>query len=92
MPDKAVRIGAHVVSFAILMFMGLVVFSPDYAVIVMVGAGAWCFLDEATKPLMNNYRHFSIQDVMYNVIGAVTGFALWLLVTGIIELIKGMRA
>lgn len=91
-PDKAVRVGAHVASFALLMFMGLVFFSPDYTVIVTVGVGVWCFLDEATKPLMNNYRHFSLPDVFYNVIGSGIGFAMWLLITGIIELIKSMRA
>ena len=37
----------------------------------------WAIIDEATKPLLKNERHFSLKDVGWNMIGIMIGVAVW---------------
>lgn len=76
LPDRVIRVGAHILFFVLLMCTGLLAL-PGYELAVSVVVLLWTILDEATKPLMHNFRHFSIQDVGWNLLGAAIGAGLW---------------
>lgn len=80
LPDRFIRVGAHVLFFALLMFTGLLAL-PGYEVWVAAVVLLWTILDEATKPLLHNFRHFSVQDVGWNLLGAAIGAGLWFLLS-----------
>lgn len=74
------RRAAHVVVFmvlAVLVSMCLKSWYIDRRYIGIVFL--WCFIDEATKPLIKG-RHFAWFDVGLNVIGAVIGTLLGILI------------
>lgn len=73
--NKHIRILAHIVLFAVIMFVGLKAFK-DYKMVITVAVSIWAILDEVTKPLMKNYRHMSIFDIGMNILGVVIGFGL----------------
>ncbi len=76
LPDRVIRVGAHILFFAMLMVTGLFAL-PGYELVVLIAVLLWTILDEATKPLMHNFRHFSIQDVGWNLLGAMLGAGSW---------------
>ena len=85
LPNHFIRVGAHILFFALLMFTGLLAL-PGYKRIVIIAVLLWTILDEATKPMLHNFRHFSLQDVGWNLLGAAIGSGLWYLI-GISDMI-----
>ena len=81
LPDKVIRSGAHVLFFALLMFTGLVAGAPDHKAFVVIAVLLWTIADEASKPLLQNFRHFALPDVGFNLLGAGIGYALWLIIS-----------
>ena len=80
-PDKVIRSGAHVILFSLLMFTGLLAAGGKYRIIVVIAVLLWTAIDEASKPLLKNYRHFALPDVGFNLLGAGIGYALWLIIS-----------
>ena len=74
--ERFIRTGAHIGFFAVLIFLSLFI-SPWISIAVVL----WAIIDEATKPLLKNERHFSIIDVGWNFAGVVIGTVAWWLVT-----------
>lgn len=77
--NTALRRTAHPVVFGVLtLFTGLALRSGGAAVPApgqLALLGLWCWLDEATKPLIPG-RHFSWLDVGLNLAGVALGGAL----------------
>lgn len=74
------RRAAHVVVFLVLSVLVSVCLRSwdiDWRCIGIVFL--WCFIDEATKPLING-RHFAWFDVWLNVVGAVLGALLGIMI------------
>ncbi|MDE5558727.1 MAG: VanZ family protein [Ruminococcus sp.] len=72
--EYLIRTGAHIGFFSILMFLAL--FLSKW---LWVAAVLWAIIDEATKPLLKNERHFSFIDVGWNFVGVVIGTVVWML-------------
>ena len=70
--NQTIRLAAHIILFAIIMFTGLMTF-PEHTVLVIVAIVLWAVLDEVTKPLLNNFRHTSLFDIGMNLIGVTIG-------------------
>lgn len=73
--EHLIRTGAHIGFFAVLIFLALFI-SPWISIAVVL----WAIIDEATKPLLKNERHFSLKDVGWNVTGVVIGIVVWWIV------------
>ncbi len=77
--NQTIRLAAHIILFAIIMFTGLMTF-PEHTVLVIVAIVLWAVLDEVTKPLLNNFRHMSLFDMGMNMIGVMIGIGLKFLI------------
>lgn len=73
--EHLIRTGAHIGFFAVLIFLSLFI-SKWLCVAVIL----WAIIDEATKQLLKNERHFSLIDVGWNVVGIMIGVVAWWLV------------
>lgn len=81
--ERLIRTGAHIGFFAVLIFLSLFI-SPWISIAVIL----WAIIDEATKPLMKNERHFSSKDVGWNVVGVVIGTVVWMLTQWLATLVS----
>lgn len=81
--DLLLRKAAHLVLFAVLAVLASGALTEAGGTLPSPGLyGAlllWCWLDEATKPLVPG-RHFSWLDVGLNGVGILLGAAVWHLV------------
>ena len=77
--DRFLRSAAHVVLFAALSFSAAGV----YGFLGIAGIILWALVDELTKPMLHNGRHFFWIDVGYNVVGVVIGVAVWWISCGV---------
>ena len=81
--EAVIRIGAHIISFAVMMFLacwvcgGCKVYQLRMMTAVVVAL--WAIMDEVTKPMLKNERHCSVKDIGWNVVGCVVGFGLWMI-------------
>ena len=73
--ERLIRIGAHIGFFTVLAFLSLLISKWLCVAIIL-----WAIIDEATKPLLKNERHFSLKDVGWNVVGIMIGVVAWWLV------------
>lgn len=73
--EHLIRTGAHIGFFAVLTFLSL--FLSKWLCVAVI---LWAIIDEATKPLLKNERHFSFKDVGWNVVGVGIGTVVWKLV------------
>lgn len=73
--ERLIRTGAHIGFFAVLIYLSLFI-SPWISIAVIL----WAIIDEATKPLLKNERHFSFIDVGWNVVGIMIGVVVWWIV------------
>lgn len=79
-PEKWLRIGAHIILFSVLSFLMITAF-PELPLWLRIGAvGAWCYCDEVSKIPVPG-RHFSWQDVGWNALGWIIGIAAMLIST-----------
>ncbi len=67
--EHLIRTSAHIGFFALL-----TLFLSKW---LCVAAILWAIIDEATKPLLKNERHFSLKDVGGNVVGIMIGMVAW---------------
>ncbi|MDE6519937.1 MAG: VanZ family protein [Ruminococcus sp.] len=70
--EYLIRTGAHIGFFAVLTFLSLFI-SPWISIVVIL----WAIIDEATKSLLKNERHFSLKDVGWNMVGIMIGMVAW---------------
>lgn len=73
--ERFIRTGAHIGFFVVLTFLSL--FLSKWLCVAVI---LWAIIDEATKPLLKNERHFSLKDVGWNVVGIMIGVVAWWLV------------
>ena len=73
--SKTIRLAAHIFLFAMVMFLGLMAF-PEHKIYIIAAVLLWAILDEATKPLLHNYRHSSVFDMGMNMIGIMIGLGI----------------
>lgn len=74
--DMVANGAAHVVVFAVLtVLLGLTLQSGGYPLWYLSGVVLWSYVDEATKPLVQE-RHFSWFDVGLNLLGTGIGVGL----------------
>ena len=79
-PEKWLRIGAHIILFSILSFLMITAF-PELPLWLRIGAvGAWCYCDELSKIPVPG-RHYSFQDFLWNVCGLLIGIGIWMITT-----------
>ena len=81
-PEKWLRISAHVILFAALSVLMISSF-PEIPMALRIGViGIWAFLDVWTKGFkIFKGRHFSWADCGWNALGCVIGIAASLLVS-----------
>lgn len=81
-PEKVLRISAHVILFAVLSGLCIISF-PGLPLPLRIGViGGWAVVDEYTKSWsIFKGRHFSWQDVGWNVVGTVIGTVAGIVVT-----------
>ncbi len=81
--EAVIRTGAHIISFAVMMFLACWVCGgcKEYQVRMMtaVVVALWAIMDEVTKPMLKNERHCSVKDIGWNLVGCVIGFGLWMI-------------
>lgn len=70
--EHLIRTDTHISFCTVLTFLSLFI-SKRLCVAVVL----WAIIDEATKPLLKNGRHFSLKDVGWNVVGIMTGVVAW---------------
>ena len=78
--EAVIRTGAHIISFAVMMFLacwGCRVYQVRMMTAVVVAL--WAIMDEVTKPMLKNERHCSAVDIGWNVVGCVIGYGLWMI-------------
>lgn len=74
--EHIIRTGAHIGFFTVLIFLSLFI-----SLWISIAVILWAIIDEATKPLLKNERHFSLIDVEWNMVGIMIGVVVWRLVT-----------
>ena len=62
--EAVIRTGVHIISFAVMMFLMLLV-CKVYQVRMMTAVviALWAIMDEVTKPMLKNERHCSVKDI-----------------------------
>lgn len=77
--EIVIRTGAHIISFAVLMFLACLVCGVcQYTQPWMIAAIViWSVMDEVTKPMLNNGRHCSVVDIGWNLLGVAVGYGVW---------------
>lgn len=80
-PEKWLRISAHVILFGLLSFLMITAF-PELPLWLRIGiVCAWAVVDEWTKGWeLFQGRHFSWQDVGWNVLGTAIGIIVGIVV------------